>query len=70
MWTFFLLKNGCHDNGIIVAGIDTVVGFGAHIIAVYPQTGHGYHKVVNALALGFAPALIGHSAMGSLKMHR
>jgi hypothetical protein len=39
----------------MVAGIDTVVGFGEHIIAVYPQTGHGYHKVVNALAFGFTP---------------
>ena len=70
MWTFFLLKNGCHDNGIVVAGIDTVVGFGEHIIAVYLQASHGYHKVVNALALGFCLALISHSAIGSLKMLR
>ena len=54
----------------MVAGIDTVVGFGEHIIAVYTQAGHGYHKVVNALALGFCLALISHSAIGSLKMLR
>lgn len=70
MWTFLLLENGCHDNRIMVAGIDTVVGFAEHIIAVYPQVVHGYHKVVNSLALCFAPTLIGHSAMGSLKMLR
>ena len=54
----------------MVTGIDTVVGFGEHIIAVYLQASHGYHKVVNALALGFCLALISHSAIGSLKMLR